>query len=274
MLNSVLEYDLHIPQPSEIMALSLRHTKRLLAAYRRDGPAALAHGNRERRPHNAVPKAAAAAVVALAGKHYTGANHTHLTELLREREGIDLSRPTVRRILTRAGIGSPRSLVAPHSTGFGGDACPRRACWCRSTAVTTTGSKSGARILCSCWRWMTPPMQWPKRSSAPLKTPEATWCSLRASSDSGESRWPCTAIGIRPSSTMPAELSLSETISLKYTRKVARDNTLEYQWRALQLLTRMDRPNYAGLQVEVLERADGRLMIMYHGVKVDFQESP
>ena len=36
-------------------------------------------------------------------------NHTHLTELLREREGIDLSRPTVRRILTKAGIGSPRS---------------------------------------------------------------------------------------------------------------------------------------------------------------------
>ena len=30
---------------------------------------------------------------------YAGANHTHLTELLREREGIDLSRPTVRRTL-------------------------------------------------------------------------------------------------------------------------------------------------------------------------------
>ncbi len=34
---------------------------------------------------------------------------THLTELLRERESIDLSRPTVCRILTKAGIGSPRS---------------------------------------------------------------------------------------------------------------------------------------------------------------------
>ena len=35
------------------------------------------------------------------------------TELLREREAIDLSRPTVRRILTRAGMGSPRSRRSP-----------------------------------------------------------------------------------------------------------------------------------------------------------------
>ena len=49
VLNSVLEYGLPIAQASEIMGLSQRHTKRLLAAYRRDGPAALAHGNRGRR---------------------------------------------------------------------------------------------------------------------------------------------------------------------------------------------------------------------------------
>ena len=109
VLNSVLEHHLSIAQAAEIMGISERHTKRLLAAYRRDGPAALAHGNRGRRLHNAVPEAAAAAVVKLAGNHYAGANHTHFTELLREREGIDLSRPTVRRILVKAGLGSPRS---------------------------------------------------------------------------------------------------------------------------------------------------------------------
>ena len=51
----------------------------------------------------------AAAVVRLVSTEYAGTNHTHLIELLREREGIDLSRPTVRRILVKAGIGSPRS---------------------------------------------------------------------------------------------------------------------------------------------------------------------
>ena len=48
-------------------------------------------------------------MVKLASNGYAGANHSHFTELLREREGIDLSRPTVRRILVKAGIGSPRS---------------------------------------------------------------------------------------------------------------------------------------------------------------------
>ena len=38
---------------------------------------------------------------------------THFTELLQEREGFTLSRPTVRRILTKAGIGSPRSRRSP-----------------------------------------------------------------------------------------------------------------------------------------------------------------
>ena len=47
-------------------------------------------------------------MVQLASAEYAGTNHTHLTELLREREGIDLSRPTMRRILVKAGIGSPR----------------------------------------------------------------------------------------------------------------------------------------------------------------------
>ena len=68
---------------------------------------------RGRRPHNATSLGQAAAVVELATQRYEGANHTHYTELLREREGIDLSRPTVRRILTGAGIGSPRRRRSP-----------------------------------------------------------------------------------------------------------------------------------------------------------------
>ena len=73
---------------------------------------------------------------------------------------------------------------------------------------------------------------------------------------------------------MPDELSLTESICLKDTRKVARDNTVKYQWRVLQLLPEAERPSYAGLRVDVLERADGELMIRYQGEAVDFQERP
>ena len=49
----------------------------------------------------------------LAATRYPGANHTHLTELLEEHEDLALSRPTVRRILTRAGMPSPRRRRPP-----------------------------------------------------------------------------------------------------------------------------------------------------------------
>ena len=41
---------------------------------------------------------------------------------------------------------------------------------------------------------------------------------------------------------VPAQLSLTETICIKNTRKVARDNTVKYHWRVLQLLPGADRP--------------------------------
>ena len=71
---------------------------------------------------------------------------------------------------------------------------------------------------------------------------------------------------------VPEDLSLTETVSIRHTRKVARDNTVKYRWRELQLLPEADRPSYAGLQVELLERADGELMLRYQGEVVDFQE--
>ena len=50
------------------------------------------------------------------------------------------------------------------------------------------------------------------------------------------------------------------------------DGVIVYQWRVLQLLPEVDRPSYAGLRVDVLERADGELLIRYRGEAVDFQE--
>ena len=95
------------------MGVSARHTRRMLAAYREDGAAALAHGNRGRRPANATPNALATDVIRLARSQYAGVNHTHLSELLREREGIDIGRDTLRKILTNAGVNSPRRRRPP-----------------------------------------------------------------------------------------------------------------------------------------------------------------
>ena len=77
-----------------VLGLSERHAWRMLAAYRRLGAAALSHGNRGRRPTNATSPMVQAKIIALARERYQGVNHTHLTELLAEREGVELSRST------------------------------------------------------------------------------------------------------------------------------------------------------------------------------------
>ena len=364
VLNCVLEHQLPIAQAAEIMGVSERHTKRLLAAYRKHGAVALAHGNRGRRPHNAISETAAAAVVKLASDGYAGANHSHFTELLREREGIDLSRPTVRRILVRAGIGSPRSRRSQQHR-FRRRRMPQEGMlvqvdgsqhpWLedRGPKLTlliavddatgtvaqavfrTTEDTRGYLVLLEglVRQWGIPLAIYSDRHAAfkynarqkpvPVETtqfarvmrelgiqqifalsPQAkgrvermletfqdrltTELRMAGASSIGEASLVLqeflprfnarfavaaenTEAAYRP---VPEELSLTETICLKDTRKVARDNTVKYRWRVLQLLPGEARPSYAGLRVDVLERADGELLIRYKGEAVDYQEGP
>ena len=44
---------------------------------------------------------------------------------------------------------------------------------------------------------------------------------------------------------------------------MARDNTVKYNWRTLQLLPGKERPSYAGAQLEVHEGLDGQLLVQY-----------
>jgi transposase len=100
-------------EAAELLGISVRQVQRLHTAYRDHGVAGLAHGNRERPAHNAVDSATAERIVELARTKYQGFNHQHLTEMLAENHGIELSRPTVRRILLQAGISSPRRRRPP-----------------------------------------------------------------------------------------------------------------------------------------------------------------
>ena len=113
VLNSFLTEHIALDQAAELMGVSPRHARRILASYQERGAAALAHGLRGRRPANTTPDAVAADVVHLARTTYKGANHSHLSELLTEREGIVIGRTTLRRILVNAGLKSPRQRRPP-----------------------------------------------------------------------------------------------------------------------------------------------------------------
>ena len=108
-----LHEEIDSQQATTLLGVSARQFWRLLAAYRKRGGDALTHGNRGRRPGNATSPEIAARVIELARGRYSDANHTHLAQLLEEREGIQISRQTLRRILAAAGLKSPRRRRPP-----------------------------------------------------------------------------------------------------------------------------------------------------------------
>ena len=113
ILTAVVEGRLTASEAAELMRLCGRQERRLRQAFLRHGPAALVHGNRGRRPIHALDAGLRDRVVALAEGTYTGCNDQHFSELLAEREGIVLSRSSVRRILRAAGRHSPQRRRAP-----------------------------------------------------------------------------------------------------------------------------------------------------------------
>ncbi len=112
-LNLVLRKQITVVQASQVLKLSERHTWRILNNYKKEGAQAIAHGNRGRVPWNAISQELTDRIKLLAQTNYVGLNHTHLTELLSEKNGISVSRSTVRNILVDAGMPSPRHRRPP-----------------------------------------------------------------------------------------------------------------------------------------------------------------
>ncbi len=100
---------------AEVLGVSLRQVRRLVAAYHQAGAAALQHGNRGRQPAHTISAEVRQRVLALVRTTYHDCNPQHLSELLAEREGLVLSRSSLRRILLAAGLYHPRQQAAePH----------------------------------------------------------------------------------------------------------------------------------------------------------------
>ena len=364
VLNSVIAEEITIAQAAALMNLSERHARRLLAAYRKDGAEALAHGNRGRRPHNAVPEVVAAAVVHLAATHYPGANHTHLSELLEEQEGILLSRPTLRRILTRAGLPSPRRrrppahrvrrermpregmllqvdgshhawledrgprfalLLAvddatgdvPHTLfqpaedargyfllmegvlrrsgvplalysdrhGVFRATAQQRAGRGGSTQFARAMAELGVRLIFARspqakGRVERTAGTFQDRLVTELRLAQATTIAeaqtvLERFLPRFNARFRVPAAQPEPAyRPLDPALDLGAILAFRHVRTVARDNTVKYRWRTLQLLPGPERPSYAGARVEVLERPGGELAVRHEGETIPSRLAP
>jgi len=104
---------LAVAEAAELLQLSERQVTRLKGRLEGDSGEWVYHGNRGRRPANAIPEETRQKVVELATGKYAGFNDSHLQEKLAVAEGIVLSRQSVRRILRGAQLRSPQRRRSP-----------------------------------------------------------------------------------------------------------------------------------------------------------------
>jgi transposase len=101
-------------QAAEQLRLSERHVRRLVAAYRREGDAAVVHKARGRPSNRKISDDRRGEVLGLLWAHYRDFGPTLAAEKLAERHGILLSRETLRQWMIQADLRKPRRRKAQH----------------------------------------------------------------------------------------------------------------------------------------------------------------
>jgi transposase len=100
-------------EAGEKIGVSYRQAKRIGRAIRERGIRGLVHGNRGRPSNNRLNESLGKKVLKLSKEVYWDFNDTHFAEKLRECEGIDLNRETVRKLRREAGMAPKRRRRGP-----------------------------------------------------------------------------------------------------------------------------------------------------------------
>ena len=103
VLDQVAQGALCLRDAADLMGISYRQARRVNRRYRERGLAGLAHGGRGRPAANVIDPGLCAHILELHEQRYSNFNDTHFVEMLREEEGISISRERVRTILRQAG---------------------------------------------------------------------------------------------------------------------------------------------------------------------------
>jgi hypothetical protein len=105
---------------AELLGLTDRQVRRLQAAYERHGPAGLVSGKRGRRSNNAIPATVAVQAMSVIRDRYPDFGPTLAAEKLAEDHGVALSRETVRKWMSTAGLWKSRRdrIPQPHQPRY------------------------------------------------------------------------------------------------------------------------------------------------------------
>jgi len=111
-IRQIVETRLSQREAAERLGIGIRQVKRLVHEWKQRGDAALIHRHRGRASNNRMPETTRSEIERLLDETYRDFGPTLAAEMLAERDGIVVSRETVRRIQARLGYHRPKKRRA------------------------------------------------------------------------------------------------------------------------------------------------------------------
>ena len=109
VIKELVDHNGNKNRASKKLNLSIRQINRLIKIYKEKGKAGFVHGNRTRKPINALDKSISEDIVLLYKHKYQDFNFRHFKEYLEEEENIHVSYKFIYNTLTKADILSPKA---------------------------------------------------------------------------------------------------------------------------------------------------------------------
>ena len=109
VIKELVDHNGNKERAAKKLGMTKRNVDRLIIKYKEKGKSGFVHGNRDRKPVTTLDKSISEDIIILYITKYQGFNFYHFYEYLQEEENIKVSYKTVYRILTNAGILSPKA---------------------------------------------------------------------------------------------------------------------------------------------------------------------
>ena len=109
VIKELVDHNGNKNRASKKLGLSRRQVDRLIIKYKENGKSAFIHGNRLKKPVNALDNSISEDIILLYKNKYQDWNFNHFKEFLKKDENIDVSYDFIYKTLTKSGILSPKA---------------------------------------------------------------------------------------------------------------------------------------------------------------------
>ncbi len=109
VIKDLVDHNGNKNRASKKLGISRRQVDRLIIKYKEKGKAGFVHGNRTRKPINALDNSISEDIILLYKNKYYDFNFNHFKEYLEEEENIKVSYDFIYKTLTKEGILSPKA---------------------------------------------------------------------------------------------------------------------------------------------------------------------